>query len=868
MNRGDIKILVGDTDQKSLQRLRKILAEESYGVWTSDDAGELLRIYEAGTFDLLILDVRLYAQLRRQRFPVEPQAEHFPLIIVMTGEEDFPATVEAIKEGAIDFLERPIRVKRLLITIRNALQHRHKLQEMRRDQQELAFLKELYERIINGIDYGIVVLDSNLRIESINEYLKRKQRKDTSRSLGRPCYRFFYDRRTICNDCRIKEVFETGAPVRYKLVQKTAWGTQHYMEVEAFPLFDPEGRVNRVVQLIKDVTERVKLEQELREKKDYLENLLSHAPVGIFSTDSRGFIQAANPAFAQIIGARESSDALGLNVLEFEDFRKNGLDQKFRLVLEKGEPQEVERLACESSWGHSSICSLRCVPLRGEGGAIAGLIATVEDVTTKHQLEESYQKRIAELTNFKEVGELLQSTVDLADIYAITLIGVTAGMGLGFNRAFLLRYDRGSNTLIGETAIGPSDAAEAGRIWSELYEKKLSLKEIFDNYKETLDDKDVKVREVVKRLRIPLTWEEGLFQEVLFHNLPQNVTGASQGRYADQKLISKTIGSDAFAVVPLISRGKAEGVIIADNLITGKEITDEDVKRLSIITNQAGTVIENTRLLRNLEEKVEALRLAYLDLKENRDRLLRAERLSAVGEVAAMVAHEIRNPLTSIGGFARAVMRDMGKAEKAETNRRFLNIILEEVKRLERIVTEILGFIRPLTMNFTPTNLHEVIDQTFSMMAGEIDETKIIVTRDYQPNLPAVMADADQIRQVLLNLLRNALHAMHNEGMLSVITETVEDNIRIYIADTGEGIRAEHLDKLFNAFFTTKASGSGLGLTICMQIIRGHGGTIEVDSREGEGSTFIVTLPVRREEVDHEEANSRGGRREEPANSV
>jgi signal transduction histidine kinase len=239
-----------------------------------------------------------------------------------------------------------------------------------------------------------------------------------------------------------------------------------------------------------------------------------------------------------------------------------------------------------------------------------------------------------------------------------------------------------------------------------------------------------------------------------------------------------------------------------------------------------------------------------------------------VGEVAAMVAHEIRNPLTSIGGFARAVMRDMGKTEKTETNRRFLNIILEEVKRLERIVTEILGFIRPLTMKFTATNLHEVIDQTFSMMAGEIDETKVIVTRDYQSDLPLVWADADQIRQVLLNLFRNAIHAMRNEGMLSVITETVEDQVKIYIADTGEGIRAEHIEKLFNAFFTTKASGSGLGLTICMQIIRGHGGSIEVDSREGEGSTFIITLPVRREEAEYEEANSRSRRREEPANPV
>jgi signal transduction histidine kinase len=247
---------------------------------------------------------------------------------------------------------------------------------------------------------------------------------------------------------------------------------------------------------------------------------------------------------------------------------------------------------------------------------------------------------------------------------------------------------------------------------------------------------------------------------------------------------------------------------------------------------------------------------------------LRAERLSAVGEVAAMVAHEIRNPLTSIGGFARAIKRDIEKSMKVETNRRYLDIIIEEVKRLERIVSEILGFVRPVTMHFAPTNMHEVIDQTFSMMSGEIDESKVVVTKDFQPDLPPVWMDADQVRQVLLNLLRNALHAMKGEGMLSVVTEATPNQARIYVADTGEGIRADHVDKVFNAFFTTKTTGSGLGLTISMQIIKSHGGTIEVDSREGEGSTFIITLPLRSGEVSDEEEDTRRRRRKKPAHLI
>lgn len=868
MSDSTARILIGDGDLKTLQRVRKFLTEESYQVWTCHEPGELLRIYESGSFDLVILDIKIHAQLRRQHFYIDPQKENAAPVIIMTGDEDFAAAIEAIKEGAIDFIEKPVRVKRLVVTVRNALQHSRKMAEMKRDHQELASLKELYERIIDGIDYGIVVLDSNLRIESINQYLQRKQRKDATHAVGKHCYRFFYDRRSLCDECRIKEVFERGEPVKYNIVHKTAWGMHYYFEVEAFPLFDQEGHVTRVVQLSKDVTERLKLEEELREKKEYLENLLTHAPVGIFSTDQHGLVRAANPTFIQIIGARDPADVLGINILEWEDFKKNGLDQEFKKVLSEGKQLAVASISCQSSWGRQSICSLHSVPLRGVENQIIGLIATVEDVSEKSKLEENYRTRIAELSIFKEIGELLQSTVDLQDIYAITLIGVTAGAGLGFNRAFILRYDRSENVLIGEAAIGPSDAAEAGRIWSELYEKQLTLKEIFDSYKETLGASDVRVREIVKNLRIPLTWEAGLLPEVLFRNAPQNVVHASASSFEDERKIAAEIGSDGFAVVPLISRGKVEGIVIADNLISGKQITEQDVNRLSIISNQAGAAIENSRLLQNLEEKVEALRLAYLDLKDNRDLLLRAERLSAVGEVAAMVAHEIRNPLTSIGGFARAIKRDIEKANKTETNRRFLDIIIEEVKRLEKIVTEILGFVRPVPLKFTPTNLHEVIDQTFSMMSGEFDESKVVVTKDYQPDLPPLWIDADQIRQVLLNLFRNALHAMRGEGMLSVITEATRNLARVYVADTGEGIRADQVDKVFNAFFTTKSTGSGLGLTISQQIIRSHGGSIDVDSREGEGSTFIISLPLRGGEVAREEEDSGRRRRKKSAHPV
>jgi len=868
MDNSEFNILVGDTDPETVNSIKATLQEEKFGVWISSEPGGVLRIIESGEIDLIILDVKIYAQLVLQDFKIETRDERDPPVIILTTDEDFNYTIEAIQEGAVDFLDKPIRVKRLLITIRNALLHSSKLKQMRRDQEELASLKELYEHIINGIDYGMVVITKDLKIESINDHQRRKRHQTGVNPIGLPCHDYFYDRDEICDDCRVLEVFEKGLPVKYNLVNRAVGGFNYYLEVEAFPLFDAKGEVARVVQLIKDVTERVQLEKELWMKKEYLENLVKHAPIGIFTTDVDGFIRTANPAFAQLMGVRSPNDTIGINVLESVDFKNLGLDKGFRRVLQNGDTFELEAINCRQLWNRETICSILTVPLRGGDDEITGLIATVTDVTEKWQLEESYLKRITELSIFKEIGELLQATNDLSDIYHIALIGVTAGRALGFHRAFLLRYDRDENVLIGERAIGPSDADEAGKIWSDVYEKDLTLAEIFEDHRKSPIDKNVKVNQIIEGWRIPITWDEGFFHDVLYKGQPQKVDLTQQPTTPDLKIISEAIGSTKFAAAQISSRGKVEGMIIADNAITGDEITDEDVNRLSIITNQVGTAIENSQLLNSLEEKVMALRQAYQDLKENRDLLLRAERLSVVGEVAASVAHEIRNPLTSIGGFTRAILRDLEKAEKVKTNQRFLKIILEEVKRLERIVNETLGFVRPVTPKFTHAKLNEIIDQTFSMMSAEIDENSLVITKDYQKNLPPVWMDTDQIRQVLMNLFRNAIHAMQNGGMLSVITTGDDDYVKVHISDTGHGISEEHKKKLFKAFFTTKSTGSGLGLTISNQIIKNHAGTIEVESREGEGTTFIITLPIRGGEDEIEKKNLGRRRRTEPATPV
>ena len=361
-------------------------------------------------------------------------------------------------------------------------------------------------------------------------------------------------------------------------------------------------------------------------------------------------------------------------------------------------------------------------------------------------------------------------------------------------------------------------------------------------YRKVSARSDVLVNEVVRKIQINIAKSDNVFARAVKEKTPINVKNARNHPAMPAEVVS-LLQVDALAIIPLISRDKVLGLLLVDNLINNKPITDEDVELLKIFANSSAIAIENARLVTSLEEKVQDLRLAYQELKENRDRLVKTERLSAVGEVAASVAHEIRNPLVSIGGFARTVLN---KIPEDDPKHQYLKIIVDEVRRLENILKEILNYARPVVPRFTESDLNEVIHQTVGMMEAETDDESIEIVQDLQKDLPKVWIDPDQIRQVLHNMFRNAVHAMPNGGRISARTRQQGNVVSIEIEDTGMGIQEENLNKLFTPFFTTKSTGSGLGLTISSQIIHNHGGSIGVNSKVGKGTTFIVMLPVRR----------------------
>jgi two-component system sensor kinase FixL len=229
------------------------------------------------------------------------------------------------------------------------------------------------------------------------------------------------------------------------------------------------------------------------------------------------------------------------------------------------------------------------------------------------------------------------------------------------------------------------------------------------------------------------------------------------------------------------------------------------------------------------------------EYKRMEDQLLQAERLAAVGNTVSHIAHEIKNPLAIIGGFAQQLQKIPGLDDKSQHK---LGIIMEEVRRLEDMIAQMRDFVKHPSIKKEPGNMEVLLDEVVEMFEDACKEQDVTLQREKAPESPTLSFDRQQIRQVLINLFKNALEAMPHGGKLTVVSRVKEPHLEVSISDTGQGMTPEVKANIFQPYFTTKEKGTGLGLAICQSILEEHGGGIAVDSAPGVGSTFTIQIPL------------------------
>ncbi len=259
----------------------------------------------------------------------------------------------------------------------------------------------------------------------------------------------------------------------------------------------------------------------------------------------------------------------------------------------------------------------------------------------------------------------------------------------------------------------------------------------------------------------------------------------------------------------------------------------------SIVYDEKGNEVLTVGIIKDLREK----RGMERELRKTQEALLQSEKLAAMGRLTSQIAHELNNPLFGIMNTLELLKSEVPPESK---RRGILELSLSETVRLTEMLRSMLSFSKPEEEKRVPVKINGLIEGILLVMEKQMRESNIRVTTAFSEEIPEIMASTNQMRQVMLNMIKNAKESMPSGGTLFVRTMRGDGNVRIIIRDTGVGIPEELKDKIFEAFFTTKQKmkGTGLGLSVCYGIVRGHGGEIEVESEVGKGTTFIINLPI------------------------
>jgi hypothetical protein len=572
-----------------------------------------------------------------------------------------------------------------------------------------------------------------------------------------------------------------------------------------------------------DVTQRWEAEQELLIEKMKLDDVVNAMGASLSLVDKQGKILWHNRTFVEWFG--EPKDRLCWQAFRQQRQQCSGcvMDE----VLQGAAP------ACEE-WrvfgpqGRFHAFQNHITPIRSPGGGIETALILTQDVTQQ-------VIRIEQLDLLRKLGIAIETNLELDRLLFMVLSMVTAGHALGFNRAFLFLVDPDERTLRGRMALGPTSREEAFRIWAELAGRTQNLQDFLKLVDRPVSPKEIPLSNLILGLAYDVYVDTNILVDVVSKSEIFHVKDAWQDSRITEDF-RRRFQAKEFIAVPLTSKGRGIGVLLTDNLYNERPITPEDINLLKTFSQQAAQGIANAISFERLHETID-------ELNATRQQLLESERLAAIGKTAAFVAHEIRNPLATIGGWANSILRKPDRRDRAEEAAK---VILSETTRLERMLKGVMDFARPNQPVLTIEELNPIVENTLRKLAATFEGTKIAVRKELAPGLPRLKVDASQLEQVLVNIIKNATEAIGDRpGSIFVRTwKDGEEFAAIGVKDDGGGIAPEILDKLFDPFYTTKHRGSGLGLAVSRGIIASHGGRLDVLNTPGVGVDMIIRLPV------------------------
>jgi two-component system NtrC family sensor kinase len=631
------------------------------------------------------------------------------------------------------------------------------------------------------------------------------------------------------------------------------------------------GRVKTYAYL-RDITERKRMEREIREATKRFEKIAEMGDDGIIVFDEDSRIEFANQMASEIMGlpkdhilGREFFSLIGKRDEEFLDemvMRGEGMGEKVCTEMSLHTPQDQIKAA--------EVC---IAPTRSEDGRIK-TYAYIRDITERKKFEKELKESEEKYRNlFERVRHgLYISTkeghfvdcnqamwgllgypnqeeflkIDIARDLYVNLKDRETFMTLvekkGFVKDFEVEWKKKNGekitvllassakrdekgTIIGYEGLN-IDITDRKKMEKELKEANDFLMNLIESSVDGIIVTDMKgdillfnkgaedllgykSEEVVEKMNIRSIYQPGVAKEVM------------------DKLRSPDLGGvGKLTSFPIFHRRK-DGELIEGDLSA------------SLIYDEKGNEIASVGIFKDLRERLKMER----ELREIQQALLQSEKLAAMGRLTSQIAHELNNPIYGIMNTLELLKTEIPPESK---RRKILELSLSEIQRLSEMLRNMLSFSKPEEEARKRINLNDLLEGILLMMERQMRESNVRVVLDLDSQIPEVMASTNQMRQVMLNMFKNAKEAMPNGGTLTVRTANEDQKVSVHIQDSGVGIPEEIRNKIFEAFFTTKqkVKGVGLGLSVCYGIIKDHGGDIKVESEEGKGTTFIISLPI------------------------
>ncbi len=565
-----------------------------------------------------------------------------------------------------------------------------------------------------------------------------------------------------------------------------------------------------------------KLKDEIKILRELYNNIVFSISSYLIILNEKREIIFANDVFCKKFQL-DLDEIIGKNIDDIFLFVADNLRDSIRDIYTSQEPIVLEKTHLLSKNWISVIVDIKISSMIVQSDE--QIILIIDDITSK--CRKDYQINL-----ISQVSGSIQRDEEIHKILYTILFGITSGAGLGFNRAMLFLQDQKNKYLIGEIAVGPDSMEEAIEIWNSMPAGSVDIVNLVN----TIDNphrKGTKLLQKVINTKIEID-TDNIFARS-FKSLENIHIYNSFNDSSIDDNIKNFMDVAEFVIVPLIVENRAIGIIVADNKYNQIPIGNEHIELLSIFAVQASLLIESYQSVSTLKKEMDKIR-------NKQEAMIESEKLAAIGRISSHIAHEIRNPLVTMGGYARRI-RQIADGDDKITHA--ANVILKETIRLENILSNVMDLTKPQALIKELTNINEIIRDTIDLLKNVFMERRINIFPYLSTTLPLVNADPNQIKQVILNLLQNSIDAISEEGEIEIFTgvDDSDDTVFITIGDTGIGIESENLENIFEPFFTTKITGVGLGLAIVHRIIKDHNGDITAKNLDKGGTEFTIKLP-------------------------